>query len=237
MIRIDTYLDTVIGEKILNQNKQERSNHKSSRKLSASMLGQPLQWQVLKFLNVPAKETDEYTVRKFLRGKQIEDWLISEMHCVEEKQKFVEYRDVIGYVDAMVDTAGNDFNVGIIPHEVKSVSNAKYKRITQQKGADKGHLLQAGLYALATESKHFAIDYVATDDLRVITYVIDTDDVRNEIEEIIDRYNKQIHKQVIPKFEAVEEWQANEKYCNYPDWLVLDKEMTFEEYNSLMNKI
>ena len=55
--------------------------------LSASRLNDPLLWQVLYVLGVPQKPIDEYTLRKFLRGNHVEDWLLSNMDCID-KQKF-----------------------------------------------------------------------------------------------------------------------------------------------------
>ena len=119
-MRIETHLDKLISQRLIEANDKERENHKSSGKLSASMLGQPLQWQILKTIGVPPKPFDEYTLRKFKRGKDIENWFIGEI-SPNFKQPFVEYRSTIGYVDLnLVQDESFDFKLGEMPHEVKS---------------------------------------------------------------------------------------------------------------------
>ena len=46
----DTHTDRLITKKLLAQKLEEKENHIPSGKLSASMLGWPLQWQILKVL-------------------------------------------------------------------------------------------------------------------------------------------------------------------------------------------
>lgn len=226
---LDTYLDRKIGEALLKENEERESNHKSSGKLSASMLGWPLQWQILKSLGIPQEPKDEYTLRKFKRGNHVEDWLVEKLNPVE-KQKFVEYRDCIGYVDALVDTKDWDWKNGVIPLEIKSTTNLKFKRIVKQ-GADRSHKLQAGFYALALGTKHFGVTYVASDDYRVQTYIYETDSVKDEIEKIIDEFENQ-RKVGVPVFEPAEEWQAKKLYNNYPEWV----ELTQEQINDKIKK-
>lgn len=230
---LDTYLDKIIEAKFVEKDKIERENHKTSGKLSASMLNDPLQWKILKVLGVPSKELEEYTLRKFFRGKQIEDWVISEIPDVIEKQKIVEYKDCIGFADALIDTKDWDFKLGVIPVEIKSVANAKYKRIVSSGGADKGHILQAGYYALGLQKEHFAVIYVASDDLRILTYIYETKDYQQEIDEIIERFYTALKSGTIPKFEAREGWQKTLKYSKYPLWVGLNEEELKVAYNKL----
>lgn len=224
MKRVDNFLDLYIGHHIQKADEHERLNHKSSGKLSASGLGSPLQWQILKSFGVPERTHDEYTLRKFKRGKDVEEWYLSIIPGVLGKQEFVQYRDTVGYMDGWVDTMQWNFPLGEMPLEIKSVANAKYKRITSFGGPDAGHKLQSGLYALARAAEHFAISYIATDDYRVQTYILDTADVRDDIERIIDAYQAQKATGRVPVFEAREKWQADVKYCNYPDWVGLTQE-------------
>lgn len=224
----EQHIDKSIGQRLIALDAKERSLHTPSGKLSASQLGMPLQWQVLKSLGVGSRVIDEYVLRKFFRGKQIETWMISEMPNVLGTQKKVEYRNVVGIIDAVVDTStGYQFNFGTIPHEVKSVSNAKFKRIEKRKSADMPHVYQAGLYALAEGSKFFAIDYVASDDLRVLTFVMAMDArLQGEIDHLIDQYDDCIKKEVVPIFVEKETWQAHPTYQQFPEWQYLkDKEI------------
>jgi CRISPR/Cas system-associated exonuclease Cas4 (RecB family) len=227
-MKLDNYIDRAIGRKILEDNTKQQEGHKSSGKLSAGKLGDPLQWQILYVLGVSQKPIEEYTLRKFLRGKQVEDWLISNVLALET-QKFVEYRIVVGYVDALVETKDWDFQNGVIPLEIKSTSNMKFKRIVKN-GADRGHKLQAGLYALALNSPHYGVSYVATDDLRIQTYIYETADVKDEIDSIIDRFDEVRAKGIVPIFEPNESWQKNPDYQKYPEWAELSEEDATKKY-------
>lgn len=228
--KLDSYLDRHIGKFLLERDAEERANHKSSGKLSASMLGKPLQWQILKVLGVPGKKIDEYTLRKFQRGKDVEAWLISHIPA-SEQQKFVEYRDVVGYADVLIDTKDWDFKNGVIPLEIKSVSNAKFKRIVKE-GADRSHKLQACLYALALKTEHYGVCYIASDDYRVQTYIYDTAETKAEVDKIIDRFQEQL-KLGVPKFEAAEEWQKKIEYSDYPEWMELSEEECQKKYEEI----
>lgn len=224
----DNYIDEYITKAMYEKDKLEQENHKSSGKLSASMLGQPLQWQILKIMGVPQKEMDTYTLRKFQRGKDVEKWFVSMIPDLLGTQKFLEYRNCVGYCDAIVDTSHHHFDAGVIPHEVKSVANAKFKRICDDGDADRSHKLQACLYAMAMEKKHFAIDYIASDDYRIKTFVYSTEDYRKDVDEIIDRFDAQIATGLVPAFIPEEAWQSNPKYNNYPDFLDLSQDLCQE---------
>ena len=217
----DRTIDKLVGEQIAKKNAEDRADHVSSGKLSASMLGQPVQWQILKMIGVPGKEVDEYVLRKFKRGNDVEDWLVSAMPGVVDTQKAIEYRNCVGFVDAMVDSSGYQKKCGIIPHEIKSVSNAKYRRIISAKKPDSGHLMQACLYALAVDSEHFAVDYVATDDYRIETYVIDRKDHEREVNSVIDEFEFTLKSGKLPDFVAKEKWQSMPNYCSYPEFVNL----------------
>lgn len=220
----DNYIDEYISKMMAEKNKEESDNHKSSGKLSAGMLGMPLQWMLLKIKGVPQQPFDSYTLRKFQRGKDVEKWFISSIPNLIEEQKFVEYRNVVGYADTIIDTTTHHFNGGVMPHEVKSVSNEKFKRIIKDGNADRSHRLQCGLYALSLGSKHFAIDYIASDDYRIKTFIYDTAEIKDEIDGIIDRFDKQLATGLVPVFVAEEFWQKSDKYNNYPEWMNLTQE-------------
>lgn len=238
---LDTTIDSTISNVLTLINKEERKNHISSGKLSASMLGQPLQWQILKLIGVPQKELDEYTLRKFQRGKDVEHWLIDKMPGIKETQKFVEYKNCVGYVDALVDTKDYQFKCGVIPHEIKSVANFKFKRIEKAGEPDRSHLLQTTLYALALGTDNFAISYVASDDYRVKTWVFATNDYKGEVEQIIAEVGKTLSDGNLPPFTAIEKWQSDPKYQSYPDWAELDvfalDNKLSKEYKEQYNKL
>ena len=205
----DNYLDRVIAEKLEAQNKEESEKRKPSGKLSASKLGWPLQWQILATQFGLTSKIDDYTRRKFQRGKDVEDWFIKLIEP-QETQKFLEYRKVIGYCDSIVDTSKWDNPVGVIPLEVKSITNMAFKWLDKE-GAKAGHILQNAFYGLALKSDYHAIAYIASDDYRIQTYILKTEDSRVEIDKIIDDYEKAVKDKVIPGFEAREKWQKKHK--------------------------
>lgn len=244
---IDDTLDRVIGENILRKFDEDRENHIPSGKLSASILGNPLQWQVLKVIGVPS-EFDEYVKRKLQRGKDVEDWIVGHILGLVETQKEANYRNTVGYIDAVVDSSKYQFKCGVIPHEIKSVANAKYLRIVGKKekpgqGADHSHCLQATLYALSMGTQYAAIDYVAADDYRVTTYVLKTSTFESEVNEIITKFYNTMKSGLFPVFEPIEKWQAMPNYNAYPEWSnltsgeCLDKLKTEfpESYEKLIN--
>lgn len=231
----DATIDNAIEVALLEDNNEKDAKHKRSGKLSASRLGDPLQWQILYALGVPQKELEPYVVRKFLRGTQVEDWVMNYLNPFAT-QDFCEYRGVVGYADSLVDTKNWENNYGIIPVEVKSVSSAKFKRVSEQ-GIDHSHKLQAGLYGKAKGTDHFAVCYISTDDYRVLTIIEETKKVQKEIDEVITKYEDARSRGIIPKFEAVEKWQENLEYCKYPDWLGLSEEEATAKYLAYAKQI
>lgn len=215
---VETHLDKEIDAALRVIADAETLKHVPSGKLSASGLMEPLQWQVLKALQAGTRVVDDYVLRKFVRGKQVEDWVTPLIPGAVEFQKFLTYRNVVGYADAIVDTKDYNHKIGIIPHEVKSVTNAKFKRLVKRGEADEGHKLQGGLYALATGATHFAIDYVASDDLRIMTFIYPITDMQQQIDQIIDAYDAQMAKQIVPVFEPRYKWQADKNYNKFPEW-------------------
>ena len=202
----ENYFDRLISENLV----KGQEDREPSGKLSASKLYWPLQWQILATQFKLKSHFDEYTLRKFQRGKDVEDWLLKQVET-KDKQKFLEYKGVIGYCDAVVDTKDWDNKVGVIPLEVKSVTNQKFKYLADR-GPDKGHILQNALYALALKSDYHAITYVASDDYRTLTFIEETVYAKKEIDKIIKEFNKAVESKTIPLFEPREKWQANMKY-------------------------
>ncbi len=225
-MRIESYLDRQISRKLTEANAKRDSDHVSSGKLSAGQLGKPVLWQILKTLGVPKKEIDGYTLRKFLRGSSIEEWLVGVMPDIVETQKFLEYGDCIGYADAIVDTKNYDFKVGVIPFEIKSVTNAKFKNILFEKEPSRSHALQGCFYAMAMNVDSFGVVYVASDDLRTETYIVPVKDYIDEVLLSIKEYNEALilwqRDGILPVFEAREKWQEQDKYSDYPEFTELE---------------
>lgn len=227
MIIKDYYDDVFLGT-LIEDNEIESANHVSSGKLSASMLSEPLQWQVLKMYGIFTRVIDPYLFGKFLRGNEVEESYLTRLSrklYLFDRQKEVTYRGVVGRLDGMLKTEGSPMNVGDVPIEVKSIMNSKFKRIMKEGKAQRGHLLQGALYGLATGCEYFEIHYVSGEDYRTIVFLERTADYKNEIDKIIDTFNECIVQGVIPVFNPPEKWMADKKYSKFPDW----QELTFEE--------
>lgn len=212
-------------DKILIADDTARSaEHISSGGLTPSSLGaSSLEW-LLKYLNVPKKPTDPYTLRKFARGRAVEDWYVDKIKTaglLRDTQKEINYRGLHGFADAIVDHKNLDFKVGIIPHEVKSVTGMHFKRIKTTGVINHNYCLQGGAYALATEANQFCVDVIASDDLRDLSIVFDTADFKHEIDQTINLYQKMVEDwnkgMIIPKFAPKEKWQANPMYQNWEE--------------------
>src|SRR3990167_2250482 len=225
----DNYLDKVITDKLVSG----QENREPSGKLSAGKLYWPLQWQILATQFGLKSNIDDYTLRKFQRGHDVEDWFVKQIEP-KDKQKFLEYLGVIGYCDSIVDTEKWDNPVGVIPLEVKSVANSKFKWISSR-GADKGHILQNSLYALAFQSDYHAITYIASDDYRIITKIYKTRETKKEVDKIIDEFEEALKQETIPVFEPREDWQGNLKYNNFPEFAGLSAQELKEKYIQLKN--
>jgi hypothetical protein len=213
--KTDDFIEQFVTEILIEEDKKNRKEHVSSGKLTASALGNPLQWQILHVLGVPDQPVDAYTLRKFKRGRDVEEqvieWLRKTGNLVDE-QKEVSYRNTVGLIDAMMD----------IPHEIKSITNANFKWITKRNEPNESHVLQATLYALAEKSKEFAIDYIASDDYRIKTFIIPTNYASDQVESIITRFEEAMESQMIPEFEAIYEYQRNPLYAKYQEWMLLN---------------
>lgn len=231
------YLDAIIANKLLEEQKDNKRQKELADKLSGSILGNPLQAQVLHMIGVPSKDIDEYVLRKFQRGHHVEAWIMTHLPGVivpkDESQLTVEYRGATGHLDALVEMKVWGMpELGTIPHEVKSVTNMKYKRIEKAGVADWQHTLQAGMYAMALNSSHFMIHYVASDDYRIESMLYETSEVADEIDRIIDEIIDQLATGELPAFVPRLGWQANPEYQNYPIWHSLNK----DEANTKLKK-
>jgi hypothetical protein len=158
------------------------------------------------------------------------------------KQKEVKYRNVIGFIDAVVDSNKLMFKKGAMPHEVKSVTNAKLKRIAATGEVDHHYKLQAGLYAIAEKSEYYAVDIISAEDLRVTSYIFQTADIAPEIEQIISNYDKalEVWKTIkrLPELVVNEKvkWATNPDYAPFPvEWLEKTDEQIVKELNVKTN--
>lgn len=215
----DSYLERSITEDLTKDNEDEALEHVSSGKLSASQLGKPLQWQILKVIGVPRKPIDDYGLRVMKRGRDVEDVIVNKhLRGIVETQKLVEYRDTVGLVDAVIDMKDWDNKCGIIPHEIKSVKNSKYARILKTGEPDISYKLQAGLYALAMGVDKYAIDIIAADDYRVTTWLYETKDIKELVDHRINEFLYAMRVGVVPEFEFREKWQSDPKWQDFPEF-------------------
>lgn len=231
------FLETVIKDSVAEKFDNEKALHVKSGKLAASRLGWPLQWQILDIFGVPGKEPDDYTKRKFIRGKQVEDWVIDFLPGLLVKQNEVEYMGVVGKIDGLIYSGGIS-----VPVEIKSVTNRAYKHILTE-GPHKSHALQACLYALAKGSPTAYLVYIASDDLRTTSFLLNTEMYKEEIDMIIKTFDsartetiKHLQDHDVPDdflvFVAKEPWQEKKDYQMYPDWVDLKGKKLLEKLNN-----
>lgn len=213
-------LDAIISKKLRDQFEAERAAHTPSGKLSGSQLGKPLLEQVLKIIGVPEKPVDDYVLRLFERGKQVEAWIVSFLDG--EEQEEIDYKGCIGFIDKMIDG---------VPVEVKSVKSSQWKWLEKQ-GAKWPHKLQATLYALATGASHYQILYVASDDFRTFVYEGLTEETAPDVEKIIKEVKTQLISGELPAFEPREDWQGADnysKYSSYPEFISLSPDLALQK--------
>lgn len=239
---IDTKINTFISESFIKDNQEREAKHEPSGKLTASTLYQPLRFQLLKFLGVPRRPIDAYALGKFKRGNDVEEWyvgMLDKMGVLVEAQKEVKYRDAIGFVDAVVDSDQLTFNGGIMPHEVKSVTNAKLRRIGKQ-GVDHHYKLQACFYAMALNSDFYAVDILSAEDLRPTIYVFETNELRQEIDDLIGKYHEALLKwntlKAIPECNCHPKvpWTINPNYAMYDEfWMTASQKEILKQLESM----
>lgn len=226
----DTWIANTINETLIRENEEERAKHESSGKLIASMLYMPLRVQLLHHLKAPTKPMEAYVLGKMKRGKDVEDWYVGQLDKAKvllDKQKKVEYRGAIGFVDAVVDSDKMFFKQGVMPHEVKSVTNMKLKRIDQTKEVDYHYKLQGCFYAIAMNRPYYAIDIVSAEDLRPNVYIFETKELQPEVERIITSYDNAVKEfedtGYLPPFEANPnvKWTEKLEYLPFePFWML-----------------
>jgi CRISPR/Cas system-associated exonuclease Cas4 (RecB family) len=223
------FLQNIIANKLLQEQKESKRKEELVGKLSGSILGHPLQTQILHMIGVPTEPIDEYTLRKFQRGHHVEKWILEQMPGFIDTQEGVEYRGAVGHIDALIDMEKWDMpKLGKIPHEIKSTSNASFKWIARD-GAKWTHKLQACMYAMALESPAFMIHYVAADDYRIASYLFKTEEMAEDVDRIIDEVIEQLKTGRLPVFIAREDWQNNKDYQNYPQWSSLGEDEANEK--------
>ncbi len=207
-MKINPIIEQTIAKQVLAA--QAERDREPSGRLSASRLGWPLQWQMLHYYKVPQKPIDEYTLRKFQRGNDVEDRIMKWLSTNENKMQVeCEYRGVVGFADVVLE----------YPIEIKSTTNLAFK-YKQTEGPSYGHKLQGELYAKALGFDKFAVAYVASDDYRVLCF---EEQVTDETDKVIDAYERQVLLGTVPVFEAKENWHSKPDYCAYPEWMKLSE--------------
>jgi hypothetical protein len=203
-MKIDTTISDVIKGRIREEYEKKEKEHQSSGKLSASVLGWPTQWQVLKYLQAPTSAYDDYTLSKFKRGDHVESF-VKQYLPNHGSQIKVEYKNCIGYLDILY---------ALVPHEIKSVTNMKFKYIQKNGQADPQHRLQAAFYALG-----LGLNEVS--------------ESRWEIDSIIAEYDRLIEEKSVPVFTPRYKWQENQLYNPYPEFVNLSEIQIIDKLNSL----
>lgn len=211
---------SILNKGIVAEEAQRKIDHdqkERTHKLSASSLGMPVQWQILKYLGVQRKSDDEFDLLKFRRGRDVEDFLVGmiQAHGGMEIQTQFEchYRDCIGYLDLLIKTEN-----GWHPVEIKSTNNLAYKHLLKEGNAKKNHALQAAFYAVALGYESFTVCYINSDTYQTISFTYKTNDFKAEIDSIIDNFLYFVEEKRIPEFKPTEKWMANEQYQQYPEF-------------------
>lgn len=218
-MKVNPNIEKTIATKVIAANAEREAKLPSGR-LAASRLGWPLQWQMLHYYKVPQKPLDEYTLRKFARGNDVEERIMSWIATSPDKMQVpVNYRGVVGFADVVLE----------YPIEVKSVTNMAFKH-RQKEGVSRSHRLQVELYAKALKFDKCAVAYVASDDYRVLCLELEVGD---EVDAVIDRYEAAVEQGGVPVFEAEEKWHALPAYNPYPEWQKLDAEGIYQKLNSM----
>lgn len=215
-------LDQLITTRLRTEHEREAALHEPSGKLSASYLGKPLLEQVLKVIGVPPKPIDDYVLRLFARGKQVEDWALDVLGCVET-QKPVEYRGCVGVID------GIGRKGGLV--EVKSVKNSQLKWLKKD-GAKLDHELQLTLYLLAEGKESGHLIYVSAEDFQTFSFVVHAETHRDMVESLISEVENQLKAGVLPSLAPRQSWHEKPtytQYSNYPEWLALEPELMMEK--------
>jgi hypothetical protein len=228
---IDRSLQRHYDKMLLALNAEREATHEPSGKLSASMLYQPLRFQVLKTLGAPRRPMEAYVLGKFQRGDEVEKTVAKvagDLGILIEQQMFVEYRGAVGYVDMVVDTGKAEFKHGVMPWEVKSVTNAKLKRIEKTE-VDYHYQLQACFYAMALKSEYYGVVVASGEDNRMTTYVEPARKLKEDVDKAIDAYEEAMKawktNMTLPPFEPNPKvaWTSNPAYAMYePFWFETD---------------
>ena len=226
---LDDTVNQELASFLTKKNEEERRSH--SGKLMASMLGMPTLWQILSSISIPDKPFDAYTLAKFKRGQDVEKEMLPFVKGTIATQKEIIVGHAKGYADAIIDTQQYAVKCGVIPLEIKSVTNAKFRRILKE-GAQKGHLLQGGFYALGEKSTHFGLLYVASDDYRTLLMIEELAKVKEEITSEMQAYEKAITSKMIPVFDPKEKWHTKEEYMKYIDWCTLSEDQIMQKLQS-----
>lgn len=249
---VDTTINKYIDAELFRLNKEREDKHEPSGKLSASMLYQPVRFQVLKTLGAPRKPFDAYTLAKFKRGNDVEEWFVTQLRgagVLVEDKKVLEnmglkvekdkqagsvYRECVGFVDSVIDTDKMQAKKGKIPNEIKSVTNAKMAMI-KRTGIDWHYQLQACKYALSMGVDHYAVTIVSAEDLRAQTHIFQTRYMKRDVDNAIVIYQNAMEEYrkngVLPVFEANEhvKWTGNIKYAMFTERWVTDDEWAKEQ--------
>jgi len=214
-------LDSLITTRLRKEFEEESALHEPSGKLSAGQLGKPLLEQVLKVIGVPPKPFDDYVLRLFARGKQVEDWALNTVG-IKNQQVEVEYKNTVGVID------GDDD----VPTEIKSVKNSQLKWL-KKSGAKEDHELQLTLYLLAKKKEWGWLAYISAEDFQTFVFKLPVEKRAKQVDAVIKEVYDQIDKGILPAFEPRQDWHDKpayaEKYTNYPEWLSLSPELAMEK--------
>src|ERR1700676_2397691 len=90
----DNTLDALISNALFDRQKNSKRKLDLANNISGSMLGQPLQSQILHIIGIPAKEFEVGTLKKFERGHDVEAHVKKYMvgHGLLDREAIEKYR-------------------------------------------------------------------------------------------------------------------------------------------------
>lgn len=216
-------IERVVDDYLLETDKKRREEHIASGYLSAGRLDKSILENALYLLGVPRdKPIEAYTLKKFARGNQVEQWYIdifTELGLIADSQIYHEYITpegfkVIGYQD--IQLKEDEY-----PIEVKSIKNSEFKHI-EKEGVKKGHALQVATYALAKGVEFGKVLYAAADDLRTKEFLVNAKELQPEIDNIAKLTYSVLNSKKLPKFIPRNSFQSLlifKDYTDYPEWI------------------
>jgi hypothetical protein len=220
-------------KRVYGELKSKRKESKiPSGNITPSRLLWPDQHKKLWMMRVPIAERklSIATMRRMERGNIIEQWLLDTVPPLDD-QMVINYRGVEGKADRLEDSSSWGFGQDTMLNEIKSVTdefNAFYPLSKWEEVKDRPlyeHCIQQATYALGRGDLYFAVSYVRSEDLCIITHVMLTDHFRKDVNLLIDNLEGLKMLRTIPMYKP-----TSDTYNRYPEYRHMSAEELHEAY-------